>query len=207
MRLPPQAAVECPTSDMVGVLDQLEGMTWVRYCRFYFGVGQQCRCSAIPHQAPDPTAVLWMPPVVSSVAMASTIETTASTSAVGVTPSSHQTSRLPPLEPMDTMPPLTTENLLLTAGVGRGQTPLWTPTAPGPHQTGPKMPQLQVPTPGRQEATSSTPYQQQVFPPRTVAPRQGTTPSATQSQGHERLPGEETGATGRSSSRGSRDGQ
>ena len=49
MRLPPQAAVECPTSDMVGVLDRLEGMTWVRYCQFCFGVSQQCWCSAVPH--------------------------------------------------------------------------------------------------------------------------------------------------------------
>ena len=161
MRLPPQAAVECPTSDMVGVLDGLEGMTRVRYCQFCFGVGQQCWCSAIPHQAPGHTAALWMPPVASYMAMASTTETTASSSAVGVTPSSHQMSRLPPLEPMDTMPPLTTENLLLTVGVVRdirGRTPPWTPTTPGPCQTGPKMPHPQVPTLGRQEATSLTPY-------------------------------------------------
>ena len=109
-----------------------------------------------------------MPPAVSYAAMASTTETTASTLAVGVTPSSHQTSRLPPLEPMDMMPSLTTDILLLTAGVGKdigGRTPLQTPTAPGPRQTGPRMPRPQVPTPGRQEATSSTPYRQQVFPP------------------------------------------
>ena len=29
MRLPPRVAVECPTSDMVGVLNRLEGMTRV----------------------------------------------------------------------------------------------------------------------------------------------------------------------------------
>ena len=84
-------------------------------------------------------------------------------------------------EPMDTMPPLTTENLLLTAGVGRGirgWTPPRTPTAPGPHQPGPRMPHPQVPTPARQGATSSAPYRQQVFPPRAAAPRQGATPSA-----------------------------
>ena len=150
-----------------------------------------------------------MPPVASNVAMSSTTETTASTSAVGVTPSSHQTSRLPPLEPMDTMPPLTKENLLLTAGVGRGiggWTPPRTPTTPGPHQTGLKMPRLQVPTPGRQEATSSTTYQQQVFSPQTAAPRQGATPSAAQSHGYERPACKETGARGKSSSQGSRDG-
>ena len=153
-------------------------MTRVRYCRFCFGVGQQCRCSAIPHQAPGPMAALWMPPAVSYAAMASPTETTASTSAVGVPLSSYQTSELPPLEAMDTMPPLTTENLLLTAGVGRdlrGQTLLQIPTAPGPHQTRPRMPHLQVPTPGRQGATSVTPYRQQVFPPRTAAPRLGAT--------------------------------
>ena len=172
MRLPPQVVVECPTSDIVGVLDRLEGMTWVRYCWFCFGVGQQCQCSAIPRQAPGPPAALWMPPAVSYVAMASNTKTTASTSAVGVTPLSNQASRLSPLEPMDTMPPLSMENLLLTAGVSggiRGRTLLWTPTTPGP-----RMPHLQVPTPGR--------------------------------QGCERPAGEETGARGRSSSRGSRDG-
>ena len=53
---------------------------------------------------------------------------------------------------MDTLPPLTTENLLATAGVSRGrkpQTPPHIPTAPGLRQTRPKMPQQQVPTPGR----------------------------------------------------------
>ena len=29
MRLPPQVVAECPTSDIVGVLDRLEGMTQV----------------------------------------------------------------------------------------------------------------------------------------------------------------------------------
>ena len=179
MRLPPQAVVECPTSDIVGVLDRLEGMNRVRYCRLCFGVSQQCRCSAVPYQAPGPTAALWMLPAASYAAMASPTETTASTSAVGVTPSSYQTSGLPPLEPMDTMPPLTTENLLLTAGVGRGTrgwTPPWIPTAPGPHQNGPRMPHPQVPTPGRQGATSSTPYRQQVFPPQTAAPGRAPPP-------------------------------
>ena len=157
MRLPPPSVVECPTSDIVGVLDRLEGMTRVRYCQLCFGVNQQCRCSVVPHQATGPTAALWMPPIASYMAMASSTETTASTSAVGVTPSSYQTSGLPPLEPMDTMPPLTTENLLLTAGVSRGirgQTPPWTPTAPGPLQPRPRTPHSQVPTPRRQGATS-----------------------------------------------------
>ena len=161
MRLPPPVAVECPTSDIVGVLDRLEGLTQVRYCQHCFGVGQQCRCSVIPHQASGSMMALWTPPIASYVAMASSTETMASTSAVGVTPSWYQTSGLPPLEPMDTMPPLTTEDLLLTAGVGRGArgwTPLRTPTAPGPHQPRPRTPHPQVPTPGRQGATALTPY-------------------------------------------------
>ena len=29
MRLPPRVVVECPASDMIGVLDRLEDMTWV----------------------------------------------------------------------------------------------------------------------------------------------------------------------------------
>ena len=192
MRLPPKAVAECPTSDIVGVLDRLEGMTWVRYYRLCFGVCQQCRCLAVPHQAPGPTAALWMLSTASYVAMALPTETTASTSAVGVTHSSYQSSGLPPLEAMDMLSPPTTENLLLTAGVGRGirgQTQPW------------------IPTPGRQEATSATPYWQQVYPPITAAPRPSATPSATQSQGREGLAREEPGARGRSSSRGSRDGQ
>ena len=107
-------------------------------------------------------------------------------------------------------PPLTTEELLQTAGVSRGtqgQTPQCTPTAPGPRQPRPRMPHPQVPTPGRQEATALTPYRQQVFQPPTPAPRQDTTPSASQSQGQERLAGKETRPQGRSSSQGSRDGQ
>ena len=42
MRLPPRVAVECPTSDMIGVLNRLEDMTRVRYCWHCFGVGQRC---------------------------------------------------------------------------------------------------------------------------------------------------------------------
>ena len=195
MRLPPLGATKCPTSDIVGVLNRLEGMTRVRYCRHCFGVGQKCQCSVIPHQAPGPTMALWTSPAASYVAMASSTETTASTSTVGTTPLRYQTSGLPPLEPMDMLLPLTMEELLQTAGVGRGargRTPLRTPTAPGPHQPRPRTPPPQVPTPRRQEATTPTPYWQQVFPPPTPAPRQDATPSASQSQGQERPAGEET---------------
>ena len=134
MRWPPEAAVSCPQVDMVGVLDRLEGLTRVRYCRRCFGVGQRCQCSAVPRQAPGPTAPLWMPPTASYATMASSTETTARTSAPGVTPPSHLPPRAPAIEPMDTLPPLTMENLLVTAGVGRGrkpQTPPQMPAAPG----------------------------------------------------------------------------
>ena len=62
MRLPPLGATECPTSDIVSVLNRLEGMTRVPYCRHCFGVRQRCRCSVIPHQAPGPTMALWTAP-------------------------------------------------------------------------------------------------------------------------------------------------
>ena len=104
---------------------------------------------------------------------------------------------------MDTLPPLTTENLLATAGVGRGrkpQTPLRIPTAPGLRQMRPKMPQQQAPTPGRQEATQATPYRQQVFPLKRPAPKLSATPSTSWDQGGPA--GEAGGAWGRSSSWG-----
>ena len=154
MRSPPLGATECPTLDIVSVLNRLEGMTRVPYCWHCFGVGQWCRCSVIPHQAPGPMMALWTPPVMSYVAMVSSTETTASNSTVGMTLSRPPTPGLPSLEPMDTSPYPTTEELLRMAGVGRGargQTPLWTPTTPGPHQPGPRMPHPQVPTPGRQK--------------------------------------------------------
>ena len=143
-------------------------MTRVRYCRFCFGVGQKCRCSSIPHQAPGQASALWAPPMMSYVAMASSTETTASSSAAGVTPPSHPPPGLPPLEPMDTLPAPASENLLATAGVsrgGRGKRQPSTPTAPGLCQTRPTAPQQWMPTPGRQETNQATPYQQQVYPP------------------------------------------
>ena len=120
MRLPPEAAVSCPLSDIVGVLDRLEGLTRVQYCQHCFGVGQRCQCSTIPHQAPGLTSALWAPPTVSYAAMVSSTETTASTSAAGVTHPSYPPPAMPPLEAMDTLPAPTMENLLATASVGRG---------------------------------------------------------------------------------------
>ena len=201
MQWPPEAAVSCPQSDIIGVLDRLEGLTRVRYCRHCFGVGQRCQCSAIPHQVSGPTSALWAPPTVSYVAMVSSTETTASTSAAGVTPPSHLPPGMPAIEPMDTLPAPTTENLLATASIGRGRKP-WTPprmpAAPGLCQMRPRTPQQQAPTSGGQEVMQATSYRQQVFPPKRPAPKLSTTPSASQDHGD--LAGEAEGARGRSSS-------
>ena len=175
--------MSCPQADIVSVLDRLEGLTRVQYCRRCFGVGQRCQCSAVPRQAPGPATALWAPPTASYAAMVSSTETTASTSATGVTPPSHLLPRAPAIEPMDTLPPPTTKNLLATASVGRGckpQTPPQMPAAPGLHQRRPQMPQQQVPTPGGQEAMQATPSRQQVFPPKCPAPKPSAIPSASE---------------------------
>ena len=205
MRWPPEAAVSCPQADMVGVLDWLEGLTRVRYCRHCFGISQRCQCSAVPGQAPGLTAPLWTPPTESYVTMASSTETTASTSATGVTPPSHLPPRAPAIKPMDTLPPPTMENLLATASIGRGRKPQTSPQMPaalGHRQMRPQMPQQQVPTPGGREVTQATPYRQQVFPPKCPAPKPSATPSASQDHGDPA--GEAEGARDRSSSRGPR---
>ena len=200
---PPEAAVRCPLVDMIGVLNRLEGLARVRYCRSCFGVGPGCQCSAVPRQVSGPTAALWAPATLSYSAMVSSTETTASTSTAGVTPPSHLPPRDLAVELMDRLPPLTMENLLATAGVSRGrkpQAPLHIPTAPGLYQMRPKMPQQQAPTPGRQEAMQATPYPQQVFPPKHPATKPSATPSASQDQGGPA--GEAGGTRGRSSSWG-----
>ena len=211
MILPPEVAVNCPRADIVSVLNQLEGLTRVRYCRHCFGVCQKCRCSAIPHQAPGPTSALWTPPMVSYVAMVSSTETTASTSAAGVTHPSYPPPGMPPLEAMDMLPAPTTENLLATAGVSRGgraRSQLRTPIAPGIRQMRPMAPGQQVPTPKRQETNQATPYRQQVYPPQhttgvgRATPKPSTTPST--SQGHEEPAREDEDARGRSPSQGPR---
>ena len=194
---------ELPMGGYSGCAKPTGGTDLVRYCRHCFGVGQRCWCSAIPHQAPGPTSALWTPPMVSYTAMVSSTETTASTSATGVTRPSYPPLGMPPLEAMDTLSAPTTENLLATAGVGRGGrtwTQLRTPTAPGIHQTRPRAPQQQAPTPRRQEVTQVTPYRQQVYPPWCTTPNPSTAPST--SQGHEELAREDEGARGRSSSQG-----
>ena len=185
---PPEVAVRCPLVDMIGVLNQMEGLARLQYC---FGIGPGCQCSTVPCQVSGPSAALWAPPTLSYSAMVSSTETTASTSTAGVTPP----SRLPPGDPavglMDTLPPLTTENLLATAGVSRGHKPQTLPRIP----TAPGL--RQAPTPGGQEKILATPYQQQVFPPKRPA---STTPSTSRDQGGPA--GEAGSARSRSSSRG-----
>ena len=148
-------------------------------------------------------AALWALPMLSYLAMVSSTETTASTSTAGATPSGRLLPRDRIAKPMDTLLPLTMENLLATAGVGRGrkpQTPPRMPTAPGLRQTRPQMPPQQVPNPGGQEVMPATPYQQQVFPPKRPAPKSSTTPSTSQDQ--EGLAEEAGGTRGRSPARG-----
>ena len=205
MRLPPEVVVNCPQADIVGVLNRLERMTMVRYCRLCFGVCQKCGCSSIPHQTPSQASALWTPPMMSYMAMASSTETTASSSAAGVPPPRYPPPGLPPLEPMDTLPAPTSENLLATAGVSRGsrgRSQPSTPTAPGIHQMRPMAPQQRTPTPGRQKTNQATPYQQQVYPPRHATGVQMTTPklstAPSTSQGHEEMARESEDARGRS---------
>ena len=161
MRWPPEVAVRCPLTDVIGILNRLEGLTRVPYCWSCFGIGLGCQCYTVPCQAPGLEAALWTPPTLSYSAMVSSTETTANTSAAGVTPPSHLLPRGPTTEPMDTLPPPTMENLLATASVGWGRKPRvppQAPAAPGLHQTRPKMPQQQASTPGRQEVMPATPY-------------------------------------------------
>ena len=211
-RLPHEVASrggrEMPIHGHHHILSRLEGLTRVRYCRSCFGIGPGCPCSAIPHQVSGSTTALWTPPTPSYSAMVSSTETTASTSTVGVTTPSHLPPKGPAVELMDTLPPPTMENLLATAGVGRGRKPQTPPrmsTAPGLRQMRPKAPPQQVPTPGPQGMMLATPYRQQVFPPKSPAPKPSATPSTSQDQGD---PAREAGGTrGRSSSRGPQGGQ
>ena len=136
MRMPPEAAVNCPQEDIVGVLNWLERMTLVKYCRLCFGVGKKCRCSNVPRQTPSQALALWMLPMMSYATMASSTKTTASSSVGGVPPLRYPPPGLPPVDPvpMDTLRAPTSENLLATASVSRGLRQPWTPTAPGLHQ-------------------------------------------------------------------------
>ena len=139
MRMPLEAAVNCPQEDIVGVLNQLEKLTLVKYCCLCFGVSKKYRCTNVPCQTPSQASTLWMPPTMSYVTMASSTETTASSSVGGVPPLRYPQPGLPPVDMalMDMLPTPSTENLLATASVGRGGRGLrqpWTPTALGLHQ-------------------------------------------------------------------------
>ena len=139
MRMPPEVAVNCPQEDIVGVLNQLERMTPVKYCHLCFGVGKKCRCSNVPRQTPSQASALWTPLMMSYATIASSTDTTASSSVGGIPPLRYPPPGLPPVDlaPMDTLPAPTSENLLATAHVGRGSRRLRqprTPTAPGLHQ-------------------------------------------------------------------------
>ena len=198
--------MRCPIVDMIGVLNWLEGLAGVRYCRSYFGIGSACQCSAAPRQVSGPTAALWALPSLSYAAMVSSTETTASTSTAGATSSSHSLPRDPLGEPMDTSSPLTMENLLATAGVSWGRQPRVPPngpTAPGLHQTRPQTPQQPASTTGEQGTRLETPYRQQVFPPKRPAP---TSSAASSTSWDQEGPTEEAESTwGRSSSWGPRE--
>ena len=209
MRMPPEVAANCPQQDIVGVLNRLERMTLVNYCHFCFRVGKKCGCSSVPRQTPGQASALWTPPMMSYMAMASSTEITASSSVGRAPPPRYPPPGLPPLEPspMDMLPAPTSENLLATAGVGKGSRSLRqprTPTAPGPHQTRPTASPQWMPTPGRQDASQATPYQQQVYPPQhTTGVRMATTQVSTvpsTSQGHGEMARGSEGARGRSSS-------
>ena len=135
MRMPPEAAVNCPQEDIVGVFNRLERLTPVKYCHLCFRDGKKCRCSNVPRQTPSQALALWTPPMMSYVTMASSTETMASSSVGGVPPLRYPPPGLPPVDsaPMDTLPAPTSENLLATASVGRGLRQPQTPATPGLH--------------------------------------------------------------------------
>ena len=140
IRMPPEAAVNCPQNDIVEVVNRLEMLTSLKYCRLCFGIGNKCRCTNVPRQTPSQGLALWTALTMSYVTMASPTKTTASDPVGGVPPLGYPPLGPPPGDPasMDMLPALLTEKLLATASVGRGQrSPAvgpWTPTAPGPHQ-------------------------------------------------------------------------
>ena len=58
MRMPPEAAVNCPQEDIVRVLNRLEMLTHLKYCCLCFGIGNKCRCTKVPHQTPSQASAL-----------------------------------------------------------------------------------------------------------------------------------------------------
>ena len=215
MRKPPQAVIDCPTEDIVGILHKLERMTNITFCRFCFILGGYCRCHPKVPQAPTP---LWNPPGYSYATMATVTITSASTSMVGVPTVADPPPGYPslPLSMDMTLPPKST-NLLAGVGVGRGkamQTMLATVRSPGPRQVRPQSAIQQQATSARQEVTQATPYKQKVLPPQVPWPAAGVRPrtavaTAQASTTTSTASGIEAGARGRSRERslprGSRD--
>ena len=197
MRMPPEAAVNCPQEDIIGVLNRLETLTPLKYCHLCFGIGNKCRCTNVPCQIPSQGSALWMPLTMSYATMASPTMTTASSPVGGVPPLGYPPPGPPPGDPalMDTLLAPSTGDLLATAGVGRGlRSPavgLWTPTAPGSRQVQPSAIQQQMPTSGRHKAGQGTPYQQQVYPSQHTSGAQTATtkanPAPSTSQGHDEM--------------------
>ena len=52
MRMPLEAAVNCPQKDIIEVVNRLEVLTSLKYCCLCFGIGNKCRCTNVPHQTP-----------------------------------------------------------------------------------------------------------------------------------------------------------
>ena len=174
MRKPPQAAIDCPIEDIVGILHKLEKMTNITFCQFCFILGSYCRCHPKVPQAPTP---LWNPPGYSYATMAAVTTTSASTPMVGVPTVVDPPPGYPalPLLMDMTLPPKAT-NLLASVGVGRGkalQTMLATVRPPGPHQVRPQSDIQQQATSAGQEAIKATPYKQQVLLPQVPWPGAG----------------------------------
>ena len=207
MKMPLEAAVNCPQEDIVRVLNRLEALTHLKYCRLCFGLGNKCRCTKVPCTTPSQASALWMPPAMSYATMASPTMMTASSQVGGLPPPGFPPG-LPPgnLALMDMLPAPSTENLLVTTGVGRGLRWPRTPTAPGLHQMRPSAVQQQMPASGRHEEGQVTPYQQQVYPPwHTSGVRMATTKASaipSTSQGCDETARGGKDARGRSSCRG-----
>ena len=136
MRWLPLAATNCPQEDIIGILNRLEALTPMKYCRHCFGIGYGCRCTKVPCQAPSQSPPLWVPPTMSYATMVATTTTTASSSVACVPPLRHPSLEPPPGYPTLPQP----GSLLINAGVGRGhglRQPAagpWAPLALGPHQ-------------------------------------------------------------------------
>ena len=175
MRKPPQAAIDCPTEDIMGILHKLERMTNITFCWFCFILGGYCRCHPEVPQAPTP---LWNPPGYIYATMAAVTTTSASTSMVGVPTVADPPPGYPALPlSMDTTSPPKAPNVLAGAGVGRGkamQTMLATVRPQGPRQVRPQSAIQQQGASAGQEATQATPYKQQVLLPQVPRPAAGT---------------------------------